>query len=201
VAHFLGDPNVLFALLALGALGLYVEFNHPGLIVPGTLGAVSLIAAAIGLSLIPFNVGGLVLVLLGFGMFALEVWVGGKGLFAAGGVAGLVLGGLLLFEVEGFDLTVAPLNLAMVGGASVLVAVGIGFAVTRAQRARVVTGAEGLLGAPCRVTIGGQGSGRVQLAGEDWRATWNGVMEAGASVRVVRVDGLLVVVEPLAPSS
>lgn len=195
IVHFLGDPNVLFALIGLGLLGLYIEFQSPGLVVPGATGALCLLAAGVGLSILPFQLGGLLLVIAGFVAIGLEAYLGGKGVLAVLGGAGVVGGGLLMFDVEGFDLRVDPFALGFVGVFVVLVAVGLGYLIARAQRRVVQTGAEGMVGLPGEVTVGGHGAGRVRVQGEDWAATWEGERHRGDAVRVLRVDGFKLRVE------
>lgn len=198
IVHFLGDPNVLFVLIGLGLLGLYIEYQSPGLIIPGVAGVLCLLGAGVGLSILPFQLGGLLLVLAGFVAIGLEAYIGGKGIFAILGTGGIVVGGLLMFEVEGFDLRVDPFALGVVGLVALVVALGLGVALTQAQRRRVLTGAEGMVGLPGVVTVGGSGAGRVRVQGEDWAASWQGTLEPGAPVRVLKVDGPTLLVEPAA---
>ncbi len=200
--HFLGDPNVLYALIALGLLALYVEFHNPGMVVPGVLGVAMLVAAGVGLSIVPFNIGGLLLVILGFALFAIEIWVPSYGALTAGGILSLVAGGILLFSGDdpGFDLRVSPVTIGTVavtvGGIVALVVT----MVIRAQRGRVAVGAEGLPGETAEVTTGGEGGGWVHVDGALWRATWPGSVEEGATVKVLRVQSLTLVCEPLQAS-
>ncbi len=197
--HFLGDPNVLYALIALGLLALYVEFHNPGLVVPGVLGVAMLIAAGIGLSIVPFNIGGLLLVILGFALFALEIWIPSYGALTVGGILSLVAGGILLFNGEdpAFGLRVSGLTIG-----SVALSVGgivgvVMFMVIRAQRGQIAVGAEGLPGETATVTEGGEGAGWVLVDGALWKATWPGTISEGATVKVLRVESLRLVVEPV----
>lgn len=197
VVHFLADPTLLFVLLALGLLGIYVEYHHPGLILPGVLGGVCLIAVAVGLSILPFNIGGLLLVVGAFVLFALEIWVPSYGALTAGGIACLVLGGVLLFDVKDFDLRVQNSTLIAVASLAGALALTVAFLVLRSHRRRVHTGKEGMLGEPGEVTEGGTGQGWVLVDGELWRATWPGTLPRGARVRVKSVDRLRLAVEPI----
>ncbi|MBN1336998.1 MAG: nodulation protein NfeD [Deltaproteobacteria bacterium] len=199
VVHFLGDPNVVFLLLALGLLGLWVEYHHPGFIWPGVLGGVSLVAAAAALSILPFNLAGLLLVLAGFGLFAAEIWVPSYGALTVGGVAALVTGAILLFDVEGFDLRISLATIATVAGLAAGIVLLVAFLVLKAHRRRPRTGAEGLAGARAVVTQGGTRGGWVRAEGEIWQATWSGTLEPGTLVRVVSVDHLTLFVEPAGP--
>ena len=198
VLHWLGDPNVLFVLVGLGLLGLYVEFNNPGLIVPGVLGAALLIGAGIGMSMVPFNIGGLLLVIFAFIAYGLEAYIGGMGIFAIAGTVALVIGGLLLFDVSGFDRRVGLGPLGIMAGVGFLGAMAVAALVARAHTRPVALGREGLLGDRGEVLRGGVGSGRVMLHGEDWSARWSGELAVGRPVRVIAVDGLILTVEPVA---
>lgn len=197
--HFLSDPNLLFVLLVLGLAGLYVEFQKPGLIFPAAVGISSLLLLGVGLSLIPFNLGGLLLVLTAFVFFALEIWIPSYGLLTASGTLALVLGGLLLFDVKDFDLRVDLSTLLPVAGFVVLLAALVATLIFRSHRRRVVTGAEALVGAAAIVTSGGRDGGWVRLEGEMWKARWSGSLEVGTRVRVQRVDRLCLDVVPESP--
>lgn len=201
LVHFLGDPNVLFALIGLGLLALYIEYQSPGMIVPGALGVLCLLGAAVGLSILPFQLGGLLLVVAGFVTIGLEAYIGGKGIFGVLGTGAVIVGGLLLFEVEGFDLRIDPSALISVGLFVLVIAVVLGSLLTRAQLRPVQTGAEGMVGLKAVVTRGGEGAGWVRVQGEQWSATWQGALQAGAVVTVLKVDGPKLLVESDAPAS
>jgi membrane-bound serine protease (ClpP class) len=197
--HVLGDPNVLYALIALGLLALYVEFHNPGLVVPGVLGVVLLVAAGIGLSIVPFNVGGLLLLLLGFVLFALELWIPSYGALTFGGILAVVGGGILLFNVDDplFDLRVAGATLATVAIVVGGLAFGAGWLVLKAQRGRVAIGTESLPGETAEVTTGGEGRGWVMVDGAIWKASWPGTITEGSTVKVCRIESLTLVCEPM----
>lgn len=195
IVHFLGDPNVLMALLGLGVLGLYIEFQSPGVVLPGAAGVLCLLAAGIGLSILPFQVGGLLLVLGGFVAVGLELHYGGKGALAAVGLLGIIGGGLVMFQVDGLDLRVDPAALGAFAVVLVAVVLALGVAIGKAQRRAVLTGVEGMIGLQGVVLVGGVGSGRVRVQGEDWAAAWSGDLSVGEPVRVLRVEGQKLYVE------
>lgn len=196
IAHFLGNPNILFVLVALGALGIYAEFHNPGMVVPGVVGGISLLSAAIGLSMIPFNLGGLLLVFFGFVLFALEIWIPSYGALTIGGIVSLVLGGLLMFDVENMDLRIDMGVLAAVPIVAAAFAMLAGWLVLRSHREKVQTGSEALIDAQGEVTLGGESKGWVRVTGEIWRARWEGHLHAGDPVRVRAVEHLTLLVEP-----
>lgn len=197
VVHLLSSPNVLFALLGLGLLGLYIEFHQPGLLIPGALGVVALLGAAVGLSMLPFNAAGLLLIVVGFVLFALEAHASTMGALAVAGAGALTLGGLLLFDVASFDLSIDGSVLATVVAVVAALAVGLAWLVLRDRRDPIATGAEALAGARGTVHVGGEGQGWVRVEGEEWRATWDGALAPGTPVRIHTVDGLTLRVAPL----
>lgn len=201
VLHVLGNPNVLFALIVLGMLGLYTEFYNPGLIIPGAVGVLCLVGAGVGLAVIPFNAGGLLLLLVGFGCFALEPTTPTFGALTSAGVVAVLLGGALLFDVSGFDLSVHPALLAGVAAVAGAAVLAVAWLVVRDRAMQPATGAEGLVGMTGAVLVGGADRGRVRVHGEDWAATWPGVLEPPQPVQVQSVDGLTLHVTPVAQRS
>jgi membrane-bound serine protease (ClpP class) len=200
VLQVLTDPTLVFFLLLLGLGGLAFEVFHPGAILPGVIGGISLILGLAGLTVLPFSWAGIALLLLGVGLLVAETQVGGFGALAAGGVVALALGGAFLFDSD--DPAQRPSLWVVV---IVSVAVGAGFAaatmkVMRARRQPVVAGGGELLGelGTVRAPVGPD-VGQVMVNGERWRARAREGVEipAGQSVRVVRVntDDLTVTVE------
>src|SRR5207302_4745584 len=98
ILDYMMDPNIAFLLLAVGALSLYVEFNHPGAVVPGTVGVVFILLAVFALNLLPTRFAAVVLILASFILFALEAKFASHGVLAIGGIVTMVLGALLLVD-------------------------------------------------------------------------------------------------------
>src|SRR3989442_8595786 len=98
ILAYLMDPNVAFILLAIGALSLYAEFNHPGAVIPGTVGVVFILLAAFALNLLPTRFAALVLIAGAFVLFALEAKFVSHGVLTIGGITLLVIGGLFLLD-------------------------------------------------------------------------------------------------------
>src|ERR1017187_6955822 len=98
ILSYIMDPNVAFILLAIGALALYAEFNHPGAVIPGTVGVVFILLAAFALNLLPVRFAALVLIVGSFALFALEAKFATHGVLTIGGISLLVIGGLLLVD-------------------------------------------------------------------------------------------------------
>jgi membrane-bound serine protease (ClpP class) len=197
------DPNIILLLMSIGVLGITVELFNPGLIFPGTVGAISLIVGLFGLQVLPISWAGLLLMLLAAGFFASELFVPSHGALTLAGAVSFVLGSLLLFDPAGdaYDVSV-PVVLAIAGTLAALFGVAFGKAL-QARRAKPQTGADELsdrIGV-VRQTLDPEGF--VFVNGELWRArAANGHIPAGETVRVEGVDGLVLEVvraeEPLA---
>jgi membrane-bound serine protease (ClpP class) len=192
VAH----PNIAYLLMSLGMLGLTIELWSPGAIVPGVVGGISLLLAFFALQLLPINIAGVLLILLGLLLFALEIKVTSYGMLTVGGAVSLLFGSLMLIDTGTPDLRVSlSVVLPVVAGFTAVAALLIRLGVA-SQRRRPITGMAGMVGEWGRVLtpIGADAVGRVEAHGEIWRARAEQPIDAGARVRVVAVDGLTLTV-------
>jgi len=196
VLSSIAHPNIAYLLLSLGMLGLTIELWSPGAILPGVVGGVSLLLAFFALQVLPVNYAGLLLILLGLVLLALEIKVTSFGLLTGGGLVSLVFGSMMLIDSPAPELRVS-LRLVF---AVVLGFAAIGITLVRlglaAQRQPAVTGGMGMIDQPGHVltAIEPGGLGRVLIHGENWQATANGPIEEGARVRVASVSGLVLTV-------
>jgi membrane-bound serine protease (ClpP class) len=200
--HDLVDPNVAFLLFLLGVAGIVYEIVHPGIGVGGVAGALSLIVALLMFQALPVQLGGLALIVLGVGLFVLDLKLAGHAFLSVFGVIALVLGGLLLYQ-PGSTARVHPLVLAVVVAAVTLLFVVVARKVMAARRSTPVTGTDALIGVSGTVVRTLRPSGRVRAAGIEWRARASGgvAVPVGAEVVVVGLDGLTLEVEPAARSA
>src|SRR5215831_13859073 len=146
ILDFLMDPNIAFILLAIGALSLYAEFNHPGAVIPGTVGVVFILLALFALNLLPTRFAALGLIVGAFVLFALDAKFATHGVLTIGGIVLLTLGGLLLV-----DAPIPEMRVHLFTALAVSIPLGIitAFLMSIALRARqnkVVTGIQGLVG-------------------------------------------------------
>jgi membrane-bound serine protease (ClpP class) len=192
------DPNIAFILLMVGVYGLIFEFWQPGLAGPGILGGICLLVGLMALSLLPVNIVGVALLVLGIGFMAAEAFTPGIGILGLGGVVSFVLGGLFLFDPAGADIDFAVAWPVVVAAAitNALLLVGVFGMFLRVRRRKVATGAEELIGMQGRVVDWSVGGGRVHLHGEVWSARAAAPLVPGTTVRVARRDGLTLYVEP-----
>ncbi len=190
--HVLASPDVAVLLIMAGLLGLYIEFNQPGLIVPGLVGAACLILAMIALQLLPFSWLGLLLLLAGIALLAAEVFVTSYGLLFALGIGLVLVGGSMLFRLpEVSDLTVSFWTVLVPAVAALgLFAALVVFAVGRSLGRRQTAGVGELLGLVGRATTAVSPEGRVFVRGEYWTARADESIPPGERVEVTGVEGL-----------
>lgn len=198
ILSVLASPDVAFILLSIGMLGLYVEFTNPGAIFPGVVGAICLIFAFAGLSVLPVNYVGVALVLLAIVLFIAEIKVVSFGLLTIGGVISLVLGGLMLFDTPEPAVRVSLEVIVGVAATALILVAILATLVIRAHRSRVHTGSDGLLRQTARAYTALTPRGKVFIQGEIWNAVSDRPVERDAAVEVVAVDGLMLKVRPRA---
>lgn len=201
--HLLSDPNIAFLLFTVGFYGIIAELFHPNFL-SGIVGAIAIVVALIGSNALPLNIGGLLLILIGIGLLALEAIVTSYGLLTVGGVIALVLGGFALWtgvqpgELD-VDVSVSPWLIAVVAAVGVIYAWVLVRALLDMRHKRGVANqpVSALVGAGATAqTIIGP-TGIAYAGGETWSArTRDGEIRAGTPLRVVGVDGLELIVEP-----
>lgn len=198
ILSYLMDPNIAFILLAIGALALYAELNHPGAVLPGTVGLVFILVAAFALNLLPTRFAALVLILAAFALFAAEAKFASHGVLTIGGIALLTLGGLLLVDSPIPEMRVHLLTALAVSIPLGLITAFLMSIALKARRNKQVSGAQGLIGETGIAQTSLSPRGKIFVHGELWDAVSSSNVNAGQSVIVRRVDGFLLQVEPLA---
>jgi membrane-bound serine protease (ClpP class) len=192
----LSDPNIAFILMTLGTIGLLAELYNPGAILPGVVGAISLILAFYSLQTLPINYAGVLLILLGVVLFILEIKVVSYGLLSLGGIASMVLGALLLVKT---DAPFMKVSLSVIIP-TVVTAGGLLLAVTwlavKSQRKRPVTGREAMVGTIAVAKTDLAPRGQVLLQGEIWDAVSEEPIHEGEEAEVKAVAGLTLTVVP-----
>ncbi|HEX2045448.1 MAG TPA: nodulation protein NfeD [Gaiellaceae bacterium] len=187
------DPNIIVLLMSLGVLGITVEIFNPGLIFPGTVGAIALIVGLFGLQVLPVSWAGVLLLVLAAGFFGAEAFVASHGALALAGAASFVVGALMLFDPAGPDYQVSLSVALAVGGTMALMTALVVGKIVQARRRPAQTGREELVGEVGVVRSALQPSGLVFVHGEIWRARSEGEpIPAGTTVRVEGIeDGLV----------
>ncbi len=186
----LANPNIAYLLMALGALGLYVEISHPGGILPGVVGVIFLLLGLYSVSVLPVSWAGVALIFVALMLFILEVKVTSYGLLTVGGVISFVLGSLMVFDGP---IPAMRVSLGVVLPTAVVVAFATVFLLTRvirAHRERPMTGKEGMIGEVGRAISDLSPDGKVAVHGEYWDArSTGGEIAAGSRIEVVTVRG------------
>src|SRR6202051_744371 len=196
ILGYLMDPNISFILLAIGALALYAEFNHPGAVIPGTVGVVFILIAAFALNLLPVRFAAIAMIIGAFALFAAEAKFASHGVLTTGGIVLLTLGGLFLV-----DAPIPEMRVHLATALAVSIPLGIippflmSIAV-RARRNKVVTGEQGLIGEVGIAQTSLSPAGKVFVHGELWDAVSTVPVPAGERIVVRQVDGLTLRVDP-----
>ena len=192
----ISDPNIAYVLMTIGMIGLIAELYNPGAILPGIVGAISLILAFYSLQSLPVNYAGVFLVLLGILFLVLEITVTSFGILAIGGVISMILGSILLMNEEfPFYQISWTVILPMVTIAVAFTFLVVGFGV-RALRKRTTTGSEGMIGQRGWAKTNLTPKGKIIIHGEMWDGISEEPVDAGHPIEVTHIDGLTLHVKP-----
>jgi membrane-bound serine protease (ClpP class) len=200
ILSWVADPNIAFILGALGVLGLYIEFTHPGGILPGVVGAIALVLALFGFHMMPINYAGVALLLIGLALFGLEAAYTSHGILAAGGIAAMLFGSMILINSPWPGARIyLTTTLSVVLPLAIITIILMRFA-WRATKSKTITGEEGLMNSIGVVRSDLDPSGKVFIHGELWEARAEQPIPAGHCVRVRKLEGLTLLVEPVEES-
>jgi membrane-bound serine protease (ClpP class) len=195
ILDFLLNPNIAFLVLAVGALALYAEFNHPGAILPGVVGVVFILLALFALNLLPTRYASFTLIMAAFVMFALEAKFATHGVLGIAGIALMTIGGLLLVDGPIPELRVklwTALSVSVPLGAITVFLMSIAL---KARRNKVVTGKQGMIGSVGEARTDIDPEGKVFVQGELWNAHASSRVQMGEQVVVKKIEGLELEVE------
>lgn len=191
------DPNVAYILLIIGMWGIFFEFVNPGLVLPGVVGAISLLLGLYALQLLPVNYAALGLIILGIIFLVAELFVASFGALAVGGIIAFVLGSILLFEkgVPGYQVAksiIITVAISTLGFFLIILRMAL-----KARNKPVVSGAESLIGSIATVIALPNQAPRVRIQGELWQIQSTEPLQAGQTVQVIEMKGLILIVKPV----
>lgn len=191
------NPNIAYILMMVGIYGLFLEFYSPGSIVPGVAGAICLFLALYAFQLLPVNYAGIILILLGVILMVCEAFVPGIGALGIGGVISTVIGSIILMdaEVPGFQISLPLIGMFAFFSSSIFFLLII--LSVQAHKKPVRSGKEGMVGEYAKVVNNFEHEGTVICHSETWQARSEQALIEGQEVRVTRVSGLVLEVEPL----
>lgn len=197
ILGWLMDPNIAFLVLALGALALYAEFNHPGAVIPGVVGLIAIVLAVFALNLLPTRYAAFTLIVAAFVLFALEAKFMSHGILGIGGVVCLTLGGLLLVDGPIPEMRVKLWTALGVSIPLGLITVMLMSLAVKAHRNKVVTGQQGMVGEIGMTQTPLSPEGKIFIHGEIWNAVASEPVPVGEQVKVDRISGLTLEVSPV----
>jgi len=199
ILRTISNPNIAYILLMIGLAGIYFELSHPGAIFPGVVGGICLVLAFFALQTLPVNYAGILLIALAIVFFILEMKLTSYGMLSVAGIVSLLLGSLMLFEGEAPESRLAWHVLLPTLFVISAFFTAVAFVVFRAQVSKPTTGSAGLVGEIGFVKNALEPEGKVFVHGELWNAVSRTPLMEGMRVRVVKVTGLKLEVEPAEP--
>lgn len=191
------NPNIAYILMLVGIYGLIFELANPGALVPGTIGAISLLLALYSFQLLPINYAGMALILLGVALMVAEAFEPSFGVLGIGGVVAFVIGSIILIDTgaPGFTLELPVIIVFAITSALMFIFV-IGMAI-KARHRPVVSGLEAIIGGTAVVLDDFDKKGMVTMHGEKWQAVSDRPLHKDQQVKVTDISGLILQVEPL----
>jgi membrane-bound serine protease (ClpP class) len=188
------DPTIAYMLMLLGIYAIIFELSNPGLVLPGVVGAISLLIGLYALHMLPVNYAGLALIALGIGLMVAEAFLPAYGSLGIGGVVAFVIGSVILIDVPGYSIPYSLVGGFAVGSGIFLIVVLA--ALLKSRRRPVVSGREELIGAKGEVMQSQGAQSWARIHGETWRVRSAASLAAGQHVRVTAMDGLVLDVVP-----
>ena len=190
ILDIISNPNITYILMMLGLVGLYLELSNPGLILPGVIGAISMILALYAMQTLPINYAGLMLIILGAVLFIAEINMMSYGLLSVSGAISIFLGSIMLIDSDDPAMQISRAVLYPTLGMTFLVTTGTIYLAARSSQLRTSTGLEGLVGEAGVVKETLNPQGRILVHGEIWNAESDVTISEGEKVVVESVAGL-----------
>ncbi len=192
------NPTVAYLLFLIGLFGLIMEGLHPGVILPGTVGAISLILALFAFHALPVNYAGLALIVLGVILFVTEAFVTSYGTLAIGGIVAFVVGSIMLIDTHAPGYSLPRIYITSLAAAAGAIIMGVLYLVVKMRRRPVVSGVEHMIGHVATALSDFDSRGYVHIEGERWAAVTSNPLKRGERVIVNAIDGLVLSVSPQA---
>jgi membrane-bound serine protease (ClpP class) len=193
--NFFADPQVVFLLFIIAAIGIGVEIKNPGMIFPGTLGGISLFLFLMAIRVLPINIFGLALIILSIVLFILELKIVSYGILTVGGIVSFIFGSMILF-----DSPLPGMSIPITSIIAVVIFILLFFfvlvrSVIVAHRGKVSTGMEGLIGETGTAMTDFDKTGKIMIHGEFWNARSEDEIKKDDFVTVVSAEGMMLTVK------
>lgn len=197
ILQTLADPNIAYILLMVGIWGIILEFFHPGGLLPGIAGGICLILSFFSLQILPFNLAGVLLIILSIVFFVLETQIPSYGALTIGGIISLTLGSLMLIEPSAIYISISLKSIFIAVGVTSLIFIFVISYGIKAQFKKPVTGLEGMIGEVGVAKGKLSPRGKIQIHGEIWNAITQSeeVIKKGEEVEVIKIKGMKLVVK------
>ena len=189
----LTDPNIAYIILLLGIYGLIFEMANPGYILPGVIGAISIVIALYTFQIMPVNYAGLLLLLIGIAFMVAEAFVPSFGALGTGGIIAFVIGSIILMDEPSFKISIPIIGSTALTSAGLLILVA-GKLIT-IRRTKIITGEEQMLASIGQAMEDFDTEGRVWINGESWRGHCSKPIKRGQTVKVTAQNGLILELE------
>ena len=193
---FLTNPNVAYILMLIAIYGLFFEFSNPGLILPGVAGVIALLLVLYAFQLMPINYVGLTLILIGMAFMLFEAYVASFGALGIGGIIAFIIGSIMLFDMHDPNFRLAwtlILSTSLLTLAFFLMIISLAI---KSHKKAIITGQEGLIGSEGIVLSSMNEQIVVRILGEIWEARSTSLLNPGEKIKVIKVRGLTLFVEP-----
>ena len=198
ILNLLSDPNISYILFLIGIYGLFFELYNPGSIFPGIAGAIAIILALYSMQTLPLNYAGLALIIVGIILFILEIKITSYGLLSIGGAVSLFFGSIMLYQNDE-PLELVEISLGVIIPLVIATALFFAFVVgagLKAQRRKVETGEQGMIGVEGIVVTQLNPGGKIRVNGELWNAeSMEGKLVRETKVVVTEIQGMLLKVK------
>jgi membrane-bound serine protease (ClpP class) len=188
--EIISNPNIAYILMILGFYGLYFELSNPGAIFPGVAGAICLILAFYALHTLPINYAGLMLIILGIGLFIAEAFITSHGVLGVGGTISMLFGSLMLIDSSAPALQISWIVIIPAVAASALLFIITVTVAVRVYREKPNTGKAGMIGMQAVAKTDVRADGQVFMRGEYWSAWSDEPIQKGEKVTVLSIKGL-----------
>ena len=193
----IADPSIAYLLMLAGIFGLFFEFSNPGFVLPGVVGAISLLLALFAFQMLPVNYAGLGLIIVGLAFMTAEAFIPSFGVLGIGGVIAFLIGSVMLIDTNALGYGIPWSVILPVALASALFIFFVSGMALKSWKRPVVSGSEELIGSSGEVLEDFDGKdGWARVHGETWRIRSRQPLVRGQKIRVVRMDGLVFDVEP-----
>jgi membrane-bound serine protease (ClpP class) len=189
----LTDPNIAYIMLLLGIYGLIFEMANPGYILPGVIGAISVVIALYTFQIMPVNYAGLLLLIIGIAFMVAEAFAPSFGALGTGGIIAFIIGSIILMDEPSFKISIPIISATAFTSAGLLILVA-GRLIT-IRRRRIITGEEQMLASLGQAMEDFDTEGRVWIRGESWRGRCSKPIKRGQTVKVTAQNGLILDLE------